>query len=86
MNVEGVVHIAAASCILHNISELRRDPILNKWSEQAQDSDYPQPYNRDVLLKMTNQERIDAAGTRNILAYFFMIEEGRDTGSGADGD
>ena len=86
MKVEGVVHLAAASCILHNISELRRDPILNKWSEQAQDSDYPQPYNRDVLLKMTNQERIDAAGTRNILACFFMIEEGRDIGSGADGD
>ena len=86
MKVESVVHLAAASCILHNISELRRDPILNEWFEQAQDSDYPQPDDRDVLLRMTNRERIDAADTRNILADFFMTEEGRDIGSGADGD
>ena len=86
MKVEGVVHLVAASCILHNISELRRDPILNEWFEQAQDSDYPQPDDRDVLLRMTNRERIDAADTRNILADFFMTEEGRDIGSGADGD
>ena len=47
MKVEGVVHLAAASCILHDISGLRRDPIVNKWSEQAQDSDYPQPDDRN---------------------------------------
>ena len=38
------------------------------------------------MTEMTNQERIDAAGTGNILLDVFMTEEGRDIGSGADGD
>ena len=78
VKVEGVIHLEAASCILYNISELRSDPILKEWFEQAQDNDYPQSDDRDVLLRMTNQERIDATGTRNISVDFFMSEEGRD--------
>ena len=41
MKVESVIHLMAASCILHYISELRRDPLLNEWFEQAQDRSYP---------------------------------------------
>ena len=69
MKVEGVVHLAATSCILHNIFELRRDRILNEWFEQAQDSDYPQPDDRDVLLRMTNREGTDA---NDIPATFWL--------------
>ena len=61
--------------IWHNISEQRRDPILNEWFEQAQDSDYPQPDDRDVLLRMTYREGIDAADTRNILADFLWLNK-----------
>ena len=86
MKVEGVIHLVAASCILHNISELRRDPLLNEWFEQAQDRAYPQPEDGNVSFRVNVRERDDASDTRNILAHFFVTEEGRQIDSGADGD
>ena len=77
MKVEDVIHLVAASCILHNKFELRRDPLLNEWFEQAQDRSYPQPEDGDVPFRMNARERADASDTRNILANFFMTEEGR---------
>ena len=84
MKVEDVIHLVAASCILHNKLELRRDPLLNEWFEQAQDRSYPQPEDGDVPFRMNARERADASDTRNILANFFMTEEGTQIGSGAD--
>ena len=72
MKVEDVIHLVAASCILHNKFELRRDPLLNEWFEQAQDRSYPQPEDGDVPFRMNARERADASDTRNILANFFM--------------
>ena len=86
MKVEGVIPLVAASCILHNKSELRRDLLLNEVFEQAQDRAYPQPEDGNVPFKMNVRERADASDTRNILADFFVTEEGRQIGSGADGD
>ena len=86
MKVEGVIHLVAASCILHNISELRRDPLLNEWFEQAQGRAYPQPQDGNVPFRMNVRERADASDICNILADFFMTEEGRQIDSGADGD
>ena len=77
MKVEGVIHLVAASCILHNISDLRRDPLFTEWFEQAQDSSYPQPEDGNVPFRMNARERANASDTRNILANFFMTEEGR---------
>ena len=70
MKVEDVIHLVAASCILHNKFELRRDPLLNEWFEQAQDRSYPQPEDGNVPFRMNARERADASDTRNILANF----------------
>ena len=86
MKVEGVIHLVAASSILHYISQLRRDPLLNEWFEQAQDRSYPQSEDGNVPFRMNVRARADASDTRNILAIFFMTEEGRQIGSGADGN
>ena len=87
MKVESVVPLVAASCILHNISEVRRDPLLDEWFEQGQDSTYPQPGDGNyVPFRMNTRERAEASDTRDILADFFMTEEGRQIGSGADGE
>ena len=86
MKVEGVIHLVAASCILRNISKLRRNPLLNKWFERAQDGAYPQPEDGNVPFTTNARERADASDTRNILADFFTTEEGRQIGSEADGD
>lgn len=86
MKVEGVIHLVAASCILHNISQLRRDPLLNEWFEEAQGRSYCQLEDGNVPFRMNARERADASDTRNIVANFFMIEEGRQIGSGADGN
>lgn len=51
MKVEGVIHLEAASCILYIISELKREPLLNEWFEQAKDRAYPQPKDGNVPLK-----------------------------------
>ena len=70
MKVEGVIHLVAASCILHNISDLGRDLLFNEWFEQAQDSSYPQSEDGNVPFRMNAREKADASDTRNILANF----------------
>ena len=76
MKVEGVIHLEAASCILHNISELRRDPLFNEWF---------QPEDGNVPFKMNARERADASDTRNTLANLFIKEKGRQIYGGPRG-
>ena len=75
----------AVSCIFYNISELRRDPLLNEWSEQAQDRAYPQPEDGNVPFRINARERADQIPA-TYWSTFFMTEEGRQIGSGAEGD
>ena len=71
MKVECVVPLVPASCLLHNISEVRRDPPLDKWFEQDQDSAYPQAEDENYMpFRMNTRERAEASDTRNILADF----------------
>ena len=72
----------AASCILHNICELRRDDFLENWLDEVQASVH-QPDN--ITLTGENDEaESDAASIRDVLAQFFLTAEGSYIGYGRE--
>ena len=40
MAVESVTYLAAASCVVHNICELRRDDFFQEWLQVCNNIDY----------------------------------------------
>ena len=82
MAVSSATCLVAASCILHNICELRRDDFLENWLDDVQASAH-QPDN--ITLTGENDEaESDAASIRDVLAQFFMTTEGRYIGYGRE--
>ena len=34
MSVEGVIKVVAASCVIHNICEMRNEPFFDEWLQE----------------------------------------------------
>lgn len=82
MAVSSATYLVAASCILHNICELRRDDFLESWLDEVQASVH-QPDN--ITLTGENDEaESDAASIRDVLAQFFLTAEGSYIGYGRE--
>lgn len=76
MAVRSVCYLVAASCILHNVCELRKDDFLEEWLEDV--------HNVVDNTPLTNQRERDASNIRDALAVFFTTPEGRTLGSGSE--
>ena len=68
MAVRSACYLVAASCILHNICELRKDDFLEEWLEDVHNA----------------VEQPDASNIRDALAVFFTTPEGRTLDSGSE--
>ena len=79
MAVRSACYLVAASCILHNICELRKDDFLEEWLEDVHNA-VEQPDN----IPLANQRERDASNIRDALAVFFTTPEGRTLGSGSE--
>ena len=79
MAVESACYLVAASCILHNICELRKDDFLEEWLEDVHNA-VEQPDNISLAI----QRGKDASNIRDALAVFFTTPEGRTLGSGSE--
>ena len=77
--VRSACYLVAASCILHNICELRKDDFLEEWLEDVHNA-VEQPDN----IPLANQRERDASNIRDALAVFFTTPEGRTLGSGSE--
>ena len=66
MAVSYVCYLVAASCILHNICELRKNDFLEEWLEDVHNVG-EQPDN----IPLANQRERDASNIRDALAVFF---------------
>ena len=82
MSVESTCYVVAASCILHNICELRKGAFLEEWLEDIQNA-VEQPEDMPLGIHERQTER-DAANIRDALALYFRTPEGRHTGSGCE--
>ena len=82
MAVSSAPYLVAASCILHNICELRRDDFLENWLDDVQASVH-QPENITVTGENDEAEN-DSASIRDVVAQFFMTAEGRYIGYGRE--
>lgn len=76
MAVRSVCFLVAASCILYNICDLRKDDFLEEWLEDV--------HNVVDNIPLTNQRERDASNIRDALAVFFTTPEGRTLGSGSE--
>ena len=79
MAVRSACYLVAASCILHNICELRKDDFLEEWLEDVHNA-VEQPDN----IPLANQRERDASNIRDALAVFFTKPEGRTLDSGSE--
>ena len=69
MTVSSATYLVAASCILHNICELRRDDFLENCLDEVHQPD-------NITLTGENDEaESDAASIRDVLAQFFLTAE-----------
>lgn len=82
MAVDSTCYLVVASCILHNICELKRDAFLEEWLEDIQNA-VEQP-NIIPLAIIERQTETDAANIRDALALFFRTPEGRHIGRGGE--
>ena len=80
MDVSTLTNVVAASCILHNICELRKDDFLEEWLVAITGAD-EQP---DNVTYQVNQTETDASDIRDIIALYFSTAEGRSRGTGGD--
>ena len=69
MAVDSASYLVAASCIVHNICELRRDDFLEKWLEDIETA-IEQPDHVPLAVGDKETER-DATRIRDTLARFF---------------
>ena len=77
MAVRSACYLVVASCILHNICELRKDDFLEEWLEDVHNA-----VEHTDNIPLANQRERDASKIRDALAVFFTIPEGRTLGSG----
>lgn len=79
MDLSNLVAVIAASCILHNICEMKNEEVLSHWLEETNQATvtYPQP---DLLDNLNVRE--DSVSIRDHFANYFMSDEGCDIGSG----
>ena len=71
MEVAGAVEVVAAACVIHDISEMRKEPYFEEWLQEG----FEQP-GEEVI----HDERIDeqaGSDVRDTLAAFFMTPEGQ---------
>ena len=80
MEVNNLVTVIAASCILHNICEMNNEEVLVNWLEERclDRPNYPQP---DDSLNDTSY-REDSVSIRDYFADYFMSDEGQEIGTG----
>ena len=78
MSVESATYTVAASCVVHNICELRRDDFLQEWLDDVREGNN-QP---DNVVPQRLDHESDASIIRNTLAEYFLTEEGGNTGTG----
>ena len=75
MDVEGVVKVVAASCVIHNICEMRNETFFDDWLQEGfQDHD----------VRIVDGPRVEdeaASDVRDTLAAYFMTPEGQSTGA-----
>ena len=75
MDVDALTYIVVASCIIHNICELKKDDFLEEWWEAVAGAD-KQPDN--IARYQDNQTETDAAEIReNIALYFTTVGESK---------
>ena len=67
MAVRSTCYLVAASCILHNICELRKDNFLEEWLEDVHNAD-EQPDN----IPLANQRERDASKIRDFFSFIFI--------------
>ena len=79
MDVSTLTYVVAASCILHNICELRNDDFLEEWLVSTNAEEQP-----DNVMYQTYQTETDASDIRDIIALYFSTAEGRSHGTGGD--
>ena len=77
VTIDSATYIVAASCVVHNICELRRDNFLHEWLDDVREGDN-QP---DNAVQIRDNES-DASIIRDTLAEYFLTEEGRNMGIG----
>ena len=82
MDVDVLTYVVA-SCIIHNICELRKDDFLEEWLE-AIVSVNEQPDNIPVARYQDNQAETDAADIREIISLYFTTSQGRNRGTGGE--
>ncbi|XP_028405241.1 putative nuclease HARBI1 [Dendronephthya gigantea] len=83
MVVDSATCIVAASCIIHNICELRRDEFLHEWLEDVRREANNQP--DDLVQPWPDRENEkDASTIRDTLAEFFQTADGRNIGIGGE--
>ena len=81
MELENLVTVIAASCIMHNICEMNNKEVLLQWLEESSlaTANFPQP---DGNTLYDINEREDSVSIRNDLTDYFMSDEGFNIGTG----
>lgn len=74
MDVEGVIKVAAASRLIHNICKLRNEPCFEEWLQKRFDDDVTAADGPGI----GDQAGLDV---RDTLAPYFMTPEGQSTGA-----
>ena len=69
MSVEGVIKVVAASCVIHNICEMRNEPFFDEWLQEG----FQAPF--------TGPSAEAGADIRDTLAAYFLTPEGQSTGN-----
>ena len=80
LTVNSITAVIAASCIIHNICELRRDNFLTEWLVGVGDTEDPPTNNLSSGLQV---ER-DASDIRDVFSQYLLTAEGRHIGTGGE--
>ena len=80
LTVNSITAMIAASCIIHNICDLRRDNFLAERLVGVCDTEDPP---NDNLSSSLPAER-DASGIRDVFSQYFLTAEGRYIGTGGE--
>ena len=80
LTVNSVTAVIAASCVIHNICELRRDNFLAEWLVGVGDTGHPSNHDSSSGL----QAERDASDIRDVFSQYFLTAEGRYIGTGGE--
>ena len=74
MDVKGVVEVVSASCVIHNICEMRHEPFFDHWLQEG--------FEEHDATVVDEPEVENQAGSdiRDTLAAYFMTRQGQNTG------